>query len=66
MDEIAKELARIGRAFETHNDIARSALEAIPKPENRFMRAVKLIALIAGAIALVSSADVVLGWIRGG
>ena len=66
MDEIRKELEGIRKAFETHNELARAALEAIPKPENKFMRSVKLIALIAGAFALVSSADIVFGWIRGG
>jgi len=41
MDGVAKELEGIRRAFERQNEIAQAMLDAMPKPENRFMGVLK-------------------------
>jgi len=63
MDEIAKELARIGRAVERQGDIAQKALDSTPKPPGRFTRLMELVVLIAGAMGILNSVDLVMRWV---
>jgi len=63
---IGARLDRINRTLEKHNEIAQASLDAMPKPENRLMRALKTIVLIAGALAILNSVDIIRAWLTGG
>jgi len=63
MDEIASGLDRIGKAFERQNEIL---LERMDAPKSKFTLMLEYIVLIAGALTLLSIADMVVGWVRGG
>ncbi|MCL2609519.1 MAG: hypothetical protein FWD94_06425 [Treponema sp.] len=63
MDEITKELARIGKAVEMQNEIL---LERMGGPKSRFAGILEFIVLIVGALTFLNVADVVVGWVRGG
>jgi len=63
MDEIAKGLDRIGKAFEKQNEIL---LERMGAPKSKFAGILEFIVLIVGALTLLNVVDVVIGWVRGG
>jgi len=66
MDEIKKELEGIRQALDTHNDLVRVALDAIPKPESRLATMLKTAVLVVGALGFIHTADVIRRWITGG
>ena len=59
-------LYRINKTLEEHNQIALARLDAMPKPENRLIRVLKAFVLVAGALAVLNSADIIRNWITGG
>jgi len=63
MDEIAKELARIGKAFERQNEIL---AERMSMPKGKFAGILEYIVLIASALAILGIVDMVIGWAGGG
>ena len=63
---IGAKLDEINKTLERHNDIAIARLEAMPKPESRLTRVLKVFVLVAGALAIFNSADIVRSWITGG
>jgi len=66
VDRVAEELEGIRRAIEGLNGTAREALEAIPKPESRVERTIRMAVLIAGILGALNAVDIVRRWIAGG
>jgi len=65
MDRIARELQGIRQALEGLNGTAHSALDAMPRPENRFAKFLKTFVLIVSALGAITIADILRRWITG-
>jgi len=61
MDEKAF-LERLDR----HNNIMQQILNSMPKPSSKITNVLEKVVLIAGAFSLISIADIIVNWIRGG
>jgi len=66
MDNVAESLDRINKALEKRNEIAQAALDAMPRPESRFIRSLKVVVLVAGALGLFTTAEIIRQWVTGG
>jgi len=65
MDGVVKELEGIRKAIEGLNGTAREAFEAIPRPENKIERTIRMAVLIAGILGALNAVDIVRRWIAG-
>ena len=61
-----KRIDRVCTALEQRNEIAQKMFEAMPKPENKAMKLLKVIVLIVGALGILHTSDVIRRWIIGG
>jgi len=52
--------------LDRHNDIMQQMLDIMPRPANKFTSILETVVLIVGASGLISVADIILNWIRGG
>ena len=59
MNEVAKELAGINRTLE-------KIAEEMHKPENRAIRSLKMVVLIASALGILNIVELVRRWLTGG
>jgi len=66
VDRVAEELEGIRRAIEGLNGTAREALEAMPQPESKAERTIRMAVLIAGILGALNAVDIVRRWIAGG
>jgi len=66
MDKVADRLDAINHTLEKLTGIAQAAFDAIPKPENRLMRMLKTVVLVAGALGIFTTAEIIRQWITGG
>ena len=63
---IGAKLDAIHKTLEKRNKIAQAALDALPKPENKLVKILKVFVLVAGALAVLNSAEIIRAWITGG
>jgi hypothetical protein len=66
MDNVADKLEAINLTLEKQNAIAQELLNIFRKPENKFIKVLKIFVLIAGALAILNSADIIRIWLFGG
>jgi hypothetical protein len=66
LDAINETLQRIDKTLERQSDISQKALDTTPKPASRFVRLMGLIVLIAGAMGILNSIELIMRWITGG
>jgi hypothetical protein len=66
MNDVADKLDAINMTLEKQNAIAQELLNVFRKPENKFIKALKIFVLIAGALAILNSADIIRIWLFGG
>ncbi|MCL2720878.1 MAG: hypothetical protein FWD47_06015 [Treponema sp.] len=66
MVSINKDLQNINRTLQIHNEIAEKLLNAMQKPENRFIKILQIIGLSAGALAIFNIIENIIKWIIGG
>jgi len=59
VDRVAEELEAINRTLADIRD-------RMPMPENRITKVLKVFVLVAGALAILNSADIIRAWITGG
>jgi hypothetical protein len=66
----AATLKRINRTLDEHlanlNTTAQSMLAAMPKPESKLVKTLRLIVLFAGALGTLHIVEIVRRWIIGG
>ena len=63
---VGAKLDAINKTLEKRNRIAQAALDALPKPENKLVKVLKVFVLAAGALAVLNSAEIIRAWITGG
>jgi len=66
VDEVAEKLDRINRTLERHNEILSARFAVAQKPKSRFTQVMEVLALIAGAVAILSSVEIIRLWVTGG
>ncbi|MCL2381421.1 MAG: hypothetical protein FWC64_07480 [Treponema sp.] len=66
MDKVAERLDAINLTLGRQNEVMAAMLLAMPKPAGRFISGLEVAVLVAGVLAIFSTADVVWGWITGG
>jgi len=59
MDRVAKELGAINRTLADIRD-------RMPMPENRVTKFLKAVVLLAGALGILHTADLIWNWLMGG
>ena len=59
MEKIAEKLDNINQTLE-------KMLRVMDKPENKIIQMIKIIGLLAGALAILNAADIIRIWISGG
>ena len=63
---IAVRLDGINRTLEKLNETAQTALDLARKPKNKARDALEIVVLVAGAFAILSSAEIIRQWLMGG
>jgi len=66
MSDVSSELHAINKTLERHNEIAQKTLDVMQKSDNKPTRILKAVVLIAGALTLLGSIDIIRKWIIGG
>ena len=66
MDNIAERLDSINQTLEKQNDILHNMLDIMPRPAGKITSILETIVLIIGVSGVVSIADIILRWIKGG
>ena len=57
---------RAAQKLDKINKTLEKMLGVMQKPENKFVRVVRLIALVAGALSMLYYAEMIRNWISGG
>ena len=66
MEEVTEKLDQINQTLEKHNEIAQKKLEIMKKPENKIIRILEVLMLLAGALGILTTADLIRRWLIGG
>jgi len=52
--------------LDRHNDIMQQMLDIMPRPAGKFTTTLETIVLIMSIFGIISVADIIINWIRGG
>ena len=66
MNDTVEKLDNMNRTLERHNEIMQKMLDMMPGPENRFVRVLEIVVLIATVLGIFGTVDIVRRWIIGG
>ena len=66
MEKIAEKLDEIKQAFDKQNEIMQQILSIMPKPADKFTKALERILFTVGILGIVHVIDIVRKWILGG
>jgi len=66
MDNTVEKLDNINRTLERQNEIMQKMLDIMPGPENRFVRVLEIVVLIATVLGIFGTVDIVRRWVIGG
>jgi len=66
MENLAEGLDTIHKTLERQNEIMREIAAAMPKPASKFSVTLETIVLIMSIFGVISVADIIVKWIRGG
>ena len=66
MDNVGENLYHINMTLERQNDIIQQMLDIMPKPVSKLTSMLETAVLIASVFGLVTVADVVIKWVKGG
>ena len=60
------ELQTINETLKEQNGIIRQMLENMQKPDYKFTRILEIVVLIAGALGILNTVELIRNWITGG
>ena len=66
MENAGGKLDSINKTLEKQNEIVREMLDVMRKPENKFIRILETVVLVAGVLGILHTAELIRGWISGG
>jgi len=63
---VGARLDRINKTLERQNEIVQAMLDAMPKPKNKAVSTLEIVALVVGVLGVLSSVQIIRVWILGG